>query len=51
LSAKRGRKARIRAAIRRGHLAGGSAVASVETSSFVVDPTAGQVRLGYRLDP
>lgn len=46
--------ARIRAAIRRGHLAGGSTVSAVETSSFVIDLAAAQVRRGddvVRLTP
>lgn len=46
--------ARIRAAIRRGHLAGGSTVSAVETASFVIDLAAAQVRRGddvVRLTP
>lgn len=46
--------ARVRAAIRRGTLSGGPAVSAVETSSFVIDLAAGQVRRGdeiVRLTP
>ncbi len=46
--------ARIRAALRRGQVAGASTVSTVETSSFVVDLAAGQVRRGeevVRLTP